>query len=358
MLKGNKGEWSEIYAFCYLLCSGMLISADKDLNPIENIYFPVIKIIRESEEGESLDYFTGDNIQIYKGNRLLKELSKDDLKKTVNLLLEKIPQGVSSFEITETNDFFDSIYVHKLKADSNNKEDITIQIHDINTGISPICGFSIKSHLGANPTLINAGKNTNFVFTVNNCNDNIMRDVNSVNSSKKIMNRVKLLLDNNCEIVSDDLVDSPQFMENLQFIDSLMPSIIGNEVLIAYESNYLGIPKSVKSVTEELKLRNPLGYSNTKMYEYKIKKLLCACALGMTPEKLWDGSEDANGGYIVVKNNGSVVCYHLYNRTDFEQYLYDYTVFDSPSTSRHKYAEVYKENEKYKMKFNLQIRFN
>lgn len=45
----------------------------------------------------------------------------------------------------------------------------------------------------------------------------------------------------------------------------------------------------------------------------------------MTPERHWEGEEDANGGYIVVKQDGSVVCYHIYNRTDFEQYLYDYT---------------------------------
>lgn len=93
------------------------------------------------------------------------------------------------------------------------------------------------------------------------------------------------------------------------------------------------------------------------MYEYKFKKFLCAAALGMTPERHWEGEEDANGGYIVVKQDGSVVCYHIYNRTDFEQYLYDYTCFDSPSTTRYEYAQVYNENNVYKIKFNLQVRF-
>ena len=40
MLKGNKGEWSEIYAFCYLLSQGILRAADKDLNPTA-VYFPI-----------------------------------------------------------------------------------------------------------------------------------------------------------------------------------------------------------------------------------------------------------------------------------------------------------------------------
>ena len=146
---------------------------------------------------------------------------------------------------------------------------------------------------------------------------------------------------------------STQFQENLQFIDSQMPIILAHALLIAYRNNI----KKLSDVIEILKAENPLKFSNTNMYEYKFKKFLCAAALGMTPERHWEGEEDANGGYIVVKQDGSVVCYHIYNRTDFEQYLYDYTCFDSPSTTRYEYAQVYNENNVYKIKFNLQVRF-
>ena len=78
----------------------------------------------------------------------------------------------------------------------------------------------------------------------------------------------------------------------------------------------------------------------------------------MTPEREdWEGAEDANGGYITVKRDGSVVCYHLYNRTEFEDYLYEYTKFERASTSKMHYLEVYKENDEYRIKLNLQIRF-
>jgi hypothetical protein len=80
--------------------------------------------------------------------------------------------------------------------------------------------------------------------------------------------------------------------------------------------------------------------------------------LGLTPERTdWLGTEDANGGYITVKSDGSVVCYHLYNRTDFEQYLFDYSVFDRPSTSKFHYFKIYKDEEQYKVKLCLQVRF-
>lgn len=37
MLKGNKGEWSEIYAFCYLLSQGILRAADKDIGKVKKM---------------------------------------------------------------------------------------------------------------------------------------------------------------------------------------------------------------------------------------------------------------------------------------------------------------------------------
>ena len=355
MLKGNKGEWSEIYAFCYLLNEGILRAADKDLNPT-TIYFPILKILREETIGTVLNYVprnvNWDSVKIYDGDSLLKTVNKEEMESVVSELLGKIPEGKRAFEIPEVNEFFDSIFVHKLKADSAHKQDIDIQIHDIHTGISPVCGFSIKSYLGANPTLINPGKNTNIAYCISECSDELLRETNEINTKTKIIDRVKNLTNNGCSFEFDTMT-SEQFRENLQFIDSQMPIILAQALLISYRENI----KNLSEVIEKLKTENPIGFTNTNMYEYKFKKFLCAAALGMTPEKHWEGEEDANGGYIVVKPDGNVVCYHIYNRTDFEQYLYDYTRFDTPSTSRYEYAQVYCENGNYKIKFNLQIRF-
>ena len=357
MLKGNKGEWSEIYAFCYLLHSGVLKAADKDLNPTAEIYFPILKILREENRGTVLNYYPANpnspTIKVFHGNELLGEYTKREFEDIINTLYREIPEGERAFEIPEVKDFFDGIYVSKLKADSAHKQDIDIQIHDIHTGINPVCGFSIKSYLGASPTLVNPGKNTNFVYTIGNCTDEIMNAVNSIDTRTKIIDKMKYLRESGCTVTSSDEMISAQFKENLEFVDSKMPLILSEVLLSAYQT---GI-KRISDVVSRLQEQNPIGYSNTNMYAYKIKKLLCACALGMTPEKHWEGAEDANGGYIVVKRDGSVVCYHIYNRTDFEQYLYDYTCFDTPSTSRYEYMSVYKENDEYKLKLNLQIRF-
>ena len=357
MLKGNKGEWSELYAFCYLLHSGVLITADKNLKPTENIYFPILKILREEKSGIVLKYYPSDpnnqTIKIFNGNKLLGKYKKQEFKKTIETLYKEIPKGKKAFEIPDVNRFFDGIYVSRLKADSLRKQDIDIQIHDIHTGINPICGFSIKSYLGASPTLVNPGKSTNFIYNIENCTNEIMNNVNAINTRTKIIDKIQYLKGNQCKINSSNEMVSTQFNENLEFVDSKMPLIISQALLLSYQTG----TKTVSDIINLLQKQNPLNYSNGKMYTYKFKKFLCACALGMTPEKNWEGTEDANGGYIVVKRDGSVVCYHIYNRTDFEQYLYDYTCFDTPSTSRYEYMSVYKENGMYKLKLNLQIRF-
>jgi len=354
MWRYNKGEWSEIYTFAYLLSTGVLYSADKDLNVIEEIYFPVIKIIREEIEGSPIDYKTGEIIKIYRGEQLLQEVPKQRFTEITQELLEKIPQGSRAFEIPTAEEFFNSIYCEKVKENANKKEDITVQLQDIHTGISPICGFSIKSYLGARPTLINPGTNTNFVFELSNCNDDIMEVVNNINSRTKLKDRIRELVSRGCDIIPVEHSISSQFEENLQFVDTKMPELL--QLLVMY--SYLYDITSVVDVVQKLKEINPLGYSNAEIYTYKIKKLLCAFALGLTPERNdWLGAEDANGGYITVKSDGSVVCYHLYNRTEFENYLYEYTYFERPSTSKYHYMNIYNDGGIYKIKLCMQVRF-
>ena len=354
MWKYNKGEWSEIYTFSYILSSGVLYAADKDLNKVEEIYFPIIRIIREEVAGQPIDYKTGEVIKIYKGDELLKEVDKSEFEQITQTLLSAIPLGSRAFEIPEAEEFFESVYCSKVKANSTKKEDMTLQLHDIHTGISPICGFSIKSYLGANPTLINPGSNTNFTFIIHNCTDEIMDEVNNISTRTKLIDKMNYLLESGCTFENVPHSISAQFEENLQFIDSKMPDFLQNMVLISYMYNL----KTTADILGKMKELNPLNFSNLEMYSYKYKKLLCAWALGLTPERTdWVGTEDANGGYITVRSDGEVVCYHLYNRSDFEQYLYDYTVFDRPSTSKYGYFDVYKEDGVYKVKLCLQVRF-
>lgn len=89
-----------------------------------------------------------------------------------------------------------------------------------------------------------------------------------------------------------------------------------------------------------------------------MKQFLVIYALGMTANKPWSRKYDANGGYIIVKENGDIVCYHFYDRNQLEDYLYDNTAFDTPSTSRHDMYRIWRDvNDEVYLKLSPQIRF-
>jgi type II restriction enzyme len=77
----------------------------------------------------------------------------------------------------------------------------------------------------------------------------------------------------------------------------------------------------------------------------------------MMPSKVWTGKYDATGGYLIVKENGDVLCYHIYNRNEFEDYLLNNTKLDTASSTRQGFGEIYEENGELYFNLNLQIRF-
>lgn len=139
-------------------------------------------------------------------------------------------------------------------------------------------------------------------------------------------------------------------------LDSSIERIIAEELLVYYS----GAGKTIAEITENITSKNPLGIINPynqPIYEYKVKQFLLAFALGMTASKPWNGMFNANGGFIVVKEDGDIVCYHYFDRNDLENYLYYNTKFDTPSTGRHDFGYLYEEDGALKLKLNIQVRF-
>lgn len=232
------------------------------------------------------------------------------------------------------------------------KSDISMQIQEIHTNYIRNVGFSIKSEVGNAPTLLNAGQTTNFIYKVTGITSEQAEKINAIDTSAKIKDKIKAIKDLGGSISYADM-NHQGFKRNLIMIDSSMPQILGNILLYYYEEDV----KECGKLVELAGKRDPLGYGDAVMYEYKFKKFLCACALGMKPAKKWDGLDEANGGYIIVRADGEILAYHIYNRNFFEQYLLDNTVFERASTSRHGYMGLYEENGEMFIKFNLQVRF-
>ena len=143
------------------------------------------------------------------------------------------------------------------------------------------------------------------------------------------------------------------FEDNLVLIDSNMDEIIAETLLYFYKDGISNCDEMVGKLERE----NPMNYGNVNAYKYKFKKFLTAVALGMKPATVWDGLDEATGGYIVVTKEGNVLAYHIYNRNYFEEYLLKNTKYETASTSRHEFGEIYSEKGEDFIKLNLQVRF-
>nr|WP_295681416.1 HpaII family restriction endonuclease [uncultured Lachnoclostridium sp.] len=354
MIKGNKGEWSELYVLLKLLADGKIYAADDQVQKLGHIYFPILKILREEVRGRKIEYSINEQeIELYINNKKIKNISREMLDKEAQFLYNQIVSGINrTFGLAQTEEFIRNLECTKLSASSTNKTDILIQIHDIHTGYEPICGFSIKSELGSEPTLLNASGATNFVYEVLGISDEQMIMINSLDNPKsKIKDRMdKIFSIGNLRFVK---TKNNNFATNLMLIDSRMEEFMGEILLCYYRDNESDCMKIIQKIEE----RNPLNYPKKGFYEFKFKKFLCSVALGMMPSKNWNGRDEANGGYIIVKSDGDVLAYHIYNRDYFENYLINNTKLERGSTSKHGFASIYKENEKMYINLNLQVRF-
>lgn len=353
----NKGEWSEVYTFLKLLADGRLYAADSDLNQIPTIYYPILQILREEPTGQ-LTFSRDSKIQIIDQHGIKQlELSVEEFKDKSIQLLESIQSSSNStFEVPDILNFMHSINITKLKAESQEKQDITIVVHDIFTGYKPILGFSIKSKLGGASTLVNASGATNFIFEINPpLGNDLIKEINIINTKSKIRDRIATINFHGSDLFFVSMQNN-NFKRNLTMIDSKFPEIIGEMLKLFFK----GEGSKISELTSQINTINPCTYdlaNDHPYYEYKIKNFLTDSALGMTPMSVWSGHYDANGGYIIVKENGDLVCYHIYNRNEFQEYLFKNTKLETPSSTRHGFGVIYQENNKQYFKLNLQVRF-
>jgi len=355
MLTGNKGDWSEVYTLLKVLSDKVLFAGNENLEKIKNLIFPVIKILRDESNG-TFEFGYDDDIVVIKNDTEQFRIPVKKFKEQAGFLLAELKKAsTATFSIPEVEEFINSFNCQSLKASSSVKSDIRIVIHDHRTGTNSELGFSIKSQLGGASTLLNAGHTTNFVYKVNGLQNTDIEIINQIDSRNKIKDRIEKI-EEKFGVLEYIKTENPIFESNLTLIDSSLPKIIA-ELLKQY---FTTRQSKTVDLVNEISIYNPLNYQTENhhpFYSYKIKRFLTDVALGMMPSKVWTGKYDATGGYLIVKENGEILCYHIYNRNEFEDYLLYNTKFDTASSTRHGFGKLYEENGELRFKLGLQIRF-
>lgn len=358
-MKGNKGEWSELYTFFKLLAEGKLFSADENLEKTKS--FVHLQSIYRKDDGKNLDFriTSNQNINIIDANtdQIILSFPQKQAKIIADKLVKEIKgkTGISQELIKSIQKFS----ITQVADKSLGKGDINVLIYDPIHGISTDQEFSIKSFLGSDPTLFNANKTTNICYKIIDSNNSPISDadlieVNSITTGHKYIKRMSKLSDLGYQIIYDSY-DDDTFKLNLQVIDTDLPEIIAHIVKDKYINSIVKINDVINKITAD----NPMNYDLSqghKFYEYRLVNFLVEAALGMTSKKVWSGKYDIVGGIIIIKPSAEMLCYHLIDFNKFKQYLKNSSRLDNPSGGKMGYGTVYKDAKGSFIKLNFQIK--
>lgn len=360
LIKANKGEWSEIYAFFKLLVEKSLNAADENLELDPDSSFEVLKIARDDKSNgkvvrKTYD-LTGNQMEaiVTEGEGLsLAAVNLEDLREGVKKVFAAITEGKGrSFAIPEAQRLMQKLYCVSIKAPSADKSDIWLELKDRFSPKNSQSGFSIKTSYKSMPTLFNASaRNTNFIYRV-------VKGTQIMNVTPPVKDRVRDVVQ---QIYGEGRLDfmkveSEIFKNNLQLIDSNFPLIFATMLANYHKGEGSRIRELVAGLSNDPNMIQ-LGHSDA-FYKGIVKRFLEAAAFGMTAAKVWSGSVQANGGFIVVKDNGDLACYHVYDREKYLEYLFNNTKFDTPDRKKHKFGRrEFDEKGEEVLRLNFQVRF-
>jgi len=353
--RGNIGEWSELYTLGYLLVNGGAFAADKNQNPIPEAFHRVLQVYLAEKAGiPETNYIIGPtDVAIFVNGNEVTRVERSLIQSAIGALLANLTDGKNkkTFSLTTGRDLLDLLNRTRISAASSELENDLELILEDQTTLSPTprVGFNIKSQIGARATLLNASGATNFIYRVipNNSHSSTSYPVFEHGKHSK---NIQALYESGYHLEFESLA-SNAFEQNLTLLDMQFPNHLAKVLLHSYLNDEKSFPKAVEAVypVRDLSSRQPI---------YKFKEFLGAVAMGLRPSKNWDGDTTKFSGLLVVKQNGEIVFYYLYNRKNFEEYLFANVAFERPSTSRHKFGTIYSEGQVDKIKLNLQIRFN
>jgi hypothetical protein len=230
-LVGNKGEWSELYTFLKLLADGKLYAADKNLEKMPDIFYPIVSIIRQEVE-KNLNYNVNEStISIFDNinDTTIASIPTIDFVNYSKHLLDNLKRSKGrSVTLPELDAFLSAINVGSLSDSKGQKSDIRLIAHDPKTAMLSQFGFSIKSLIGQDSTLFNAGAGTNFIYEVV-FPENVVVDIAQFNRETLVTGKIATRLAK-IEALDGQLkfhaIQSKRLQLNLTLIDTALPLIL------------------------------------------------------------------------------------------------------------------------------------
>ena len=364
----TKRELGELYTFFRLLADGAVSPGTPKAEKDETLRWPVALIQREEHDGTRRYYIEAQEVRVVSGTTgkdgsfvpgEKEELCfpREDFGDAAELVLHLL-KNVSGEEVEVTEGleaFLDAVNIFDLEAKTEDRTDFSIAFWHPE---APLAGFNVRSRLSAMNPLLDGGRAANLKLEQSGIKF-ATPTVNKINalpeSPTEVAERMMMIERLGGVLKYSDVADRV-FRCNLLMIDLHFPRVLAEMVRMMHLD---GITR-VSELTEQMKIINPLKIkeeliSKHGFYEFKMKQFLLALALGMRPAKIYNGTDSAVEGILLVDGKGEVLCYHKSEKKTFEDFLYLNSRLEKGSVDKDKYGFLERENGVYYFKLNVKI---
>lgn len=342
----NKGELSEIYALLKVIYQEIIAYGDLSASATDDT-IKVMKIHLDNSDIELKGvhcyvYDNADSPTLYNKSQIISEFELNDI-----LSLIKKEKGTFSSGIIDAKVAF--LGMDKSKGTSLEKSDMVLSF--LEKGIENLNqGTSIKSFLGGSPTLLNASQATNFIYEIEGLDSQNIDEINNIETRSKVKDRISKI-ESLGGVLKFHKCENSTYESTLRKVDSKMPEILAS----ALKSFFL---KETSNRLSEYVSQHIADSTRQQEVDCRLKDFVKSTMLGIFPTRDWDGNLKATA-VLLVNKDGDLVFYHTNKEATLKDFFYQQTFFDTPSTSRHRFGNVYRENDgKTYFKLNLQLRLS
>ena len=351
----TRKEWYELYSFFRLLSDGYACVGTSEGRPHNDQRIPVAQIQREEHDGTRNYIIEGENIRVLREGSE-KCFPREDFG-TVSELIWKTLKSVLGSDIESPDgveEFLDEVGIFHLEAQTDDRTDYYIAFWNVN---APLIGFRVHSHIGGMNMLLDGGRAANLKFEqvgVKFASPTVNK-INMLESANEVADRMFMIERLGGVLKYSDVADKV-FRSNLSMIDLHFPRMLAEMVRMMHLD---GIAR-ISELTERIKEINPLKIKDELInkhgfYEFKMKQFLLALAFGMRPAKIYNGTDSAVEGILLVDAEGEVLCYHKSEHRTFADFLFLNTRLEKGSVDKDKYGFLEKENGVYYFRLNVKI---
>ncbi|MBQ8225329.1 MAG: HpaII family restriction endonuclease [Bacteroides sp.] len=369
MFNATKRELGELYTFFRLLADGRVTMGTAEGTPAETVR-PIAMIQRVEHDGARRYYIEPTDVRIVSGELEKKTgnffpkadaepecFPREDFRAAADLLLEllKTPSADEVEVPDELEGFLDAVRIYDLEAKTDDRTDFSLSFWSTD---APLTGFCVRCRLAPMNPLLDGGRTANLKLEQSGVKFAVPT-VNKVNaqpeSPTEVMERMLMIERLGGVLKYSDVADRV-FRCNLLMIDLHFPRVLAEMVRLMHLE---GITRTTE-LTDRIKEINPLKIKDELIhkhgyYEHKMRQFLLTLALGMRPAKIYNGTDSAVHGMMLVCGDGSLLCYHKSDAATFADFLYRHSRFERGPVEKDKYGFLERENGTYYFKLNVKI---